>query len=657
MKMRKSTLDKMLVLSNISSTKEGNDLPSFDLVKECINGNTYTISRENKKYYIKESKTTEKLKESDFDYVGGVANKGKNNFKSFSEAAKHLNLMFEEINNHFDVGNVNILESDSLNEKKYVLKLNKKKSKEEEPKEEEPKEDESSFESDFGFGGEEEKEGGEESFDFESEEGDESGEESFDFESEEGDESGEESFDFESGEGDESGEGSFDFESGEGDESGEESFDDTEDEIKDIQSTTGKLGQQLRDIEDISSDMQKWVAKSVLSALDLDTMDSEDKKDIIKTVKSSEDNGDETEEEVPSEEMEMGESYDNYMDDEFDGMSQYKWEPTESNDEYDSYMDEDTNIDVSGANRYNGGLTRAYESEDTEMGGDEEDKVAKPEDKNVEDKLLLDIEEDEMGPEEMEALYGPKPSMVAKYKRSPYKTAYKQAEKDISKHYHKQSAPGYDLDPVEKWSKHKLPYDTEFTDMEEGVYLRVEDKEENITEDHLNDQMETYEQEKAYEDIEKVMRRYGMGVELRKKETSEDPEESVIYLDIINGDGKKVLVSRINSVGDIEVGEMKGNNFSGEPVDSVEDFIEIFGEDLTKKEKQELEIDMVEDIEMNPAPQRTPDKRPSEPATKPGKPERKSPSERPSRRPFTPPPSITPGEEPGPKAEDEVEFE
>ncbi len=108
---------------------------------------------------------------------------------------------------------------------------------------------------------------------------------------------------------------------------------------------------------------------------------------------------------------------------------------------------------------------------------------------------------------------------------------------------------------------------------------------------------------------------------------------------------------------EIEVGEMKGNNFSGEPVDSVEDFIEIFGEDLTKKEKQELEIDMVEDIEMSPAPQRTPDKRPSQPDTKPGKPERKSPSERPSRRPFTPPPSITPGEEPGPKAEDEVEFE
>lgn len=654
MKMKKSTLNKMLDLSNINSTKESNVLSSFDLVKESVNGNTYAIIRENKKYYIKETKTTKDLKESDFDYIGGVANKAKNNFKSFSEAAKHLNLMFEEINNHFDVSNVNILESDSLNEKKYVLKLDKKKPKKEEPKIEEPKIEEPSVEDDFGFGGEESTE---DDFDFGGE-GEEE-EESFDFEAEEGEEepTEDESFDF-----DEEGEGgeeptedeSFDFESEEGGESEEESFEDTEDEIKDIQSTTGKLGQQLRDIEDISSDMQKWVAKSVLSALDLDTMDSEDKKDIIKTVKTSEDNGDDSEEEeVPSEEMEMEESYDNYMDDEFDGMSQYNWEPTELDseyDDYDSYMDEDTNIDVSGANRYNGGLTRAYESEDkeedTELGGDEDDKVAKK-GEEAEDKLLLDIEEDEeMGPEEMEALYGPKISVAKKYNRSPYKTAYKQAEKDISKHYHKQSAPGYEVDPVEKWSKHKLPYDIEF--MEEGDYM---------TEDHLNDQMETYEQEKAYEDIEKVMKRYGMGVELRKKDTSEDPEESVIYLDIINGDGKKVLVSRINSVGDIEVGEMKGNNFSGEPVDSVEDFIEIFGEDLTKKEKQELEIDMVEDIEMNPAPQRTPDKRPSEPATKPGKPERKSPSERPSRRPFTPPPSITPGEEPGPKAEDEVEFE
>ena len=660
--MRKSTLNKMLALSNIESTKGGNNnLSSFDLVKESVNGNTYAIIRENKKYYIKESKTTEDLKESDFDYVGGVANKAKNYFNSFSEATRHLNLMFEEINNHYDVDNVNILESDLLDEKKYVLKLDKKKPKKEEPAVEDEFDfggEEEATEDDFDFGGEGEEE--EESFDFETEEGE--GEE---------EPAEEESFDFdEEGEGEPAEEESFDFETEEGEGEGVE-FDDTEDEIRDIQSTTGKLGQQLRDIEDISSDMQKWVAKSVLSALDLDTMDSEDKKDIIKTVKTSEDNGDDSEEmEVPSEEMEMEESYDSYMEDDFDGMGDYNWEPTETDneyDDYDSYMDETVVVsgdqgeeEASEEGNYSPNRA-AYESEDkeedTELGGDEDDKVAKK-GEEAEDKLLLDIEEDEeMGPEEMEALYGPKISVAKKYSRSPYKAAYKQAEKDISKHYNKPAAPGYELSTTEKWAKHKLPYDTEFADMEEGVYLRVEDKEENLTEDHLNDQMETYEQEKAYEDIEKVVKRYGMGVELRKKETSEDPEESVIYLDIINNAGDKVLVSRINSVGDIEVGEMKGNNFSGEPVDSVEDFIEIFGEDLTNKEKQELEIDMVEDIEMSPAPQRAPEKEPSQPDTKPGKPERRSPTERPSRRPFTPPPTITPGEEPGPKAEDEVEFE
>jgi len=182
---------------------------------------------------------------------------------------------------------------------------------------------------------------------------------------------------------------------------------------------------------------------------------------------------------------------------------------------------------------------------------------------------------------------------------------------------------------------------------------------DNINEDHLNDKMDTYEQEKAYEDVETFVRRYGMDVEMRSKETSEDPEETLIYLDIVDGN-KKVLVSRINSVGNIEVGEMRGNKFVGEPVDSVEDFVEIFGEDLTKKEKQEIDMEMLEDVEMSPAPQKEPDTRPSEPDTKPGTPDKTPGKDRPSRRPFTPPPSIDPNDPdslPGPKAEDEVEFE
>jgi hypothetical protein len=679
--MRKSTLNRMLELSNIKPViKEGKmNLSNFELVKKSINGKTYAIVRENKNYHIKETQTKEKLMESDFDYVGGYMNKMKKSFTSFSDATKHLNLMFEEINNHYDVKSTNILESDSvLVEKKFVLKLNKKKTvKPDEEPFEEPSSEKGGEDEEFNFDAEDE--GGEdEEFNFDAEEeGDEGEDEEFNFDAEEEGEEGEE--------GEESVE---EF----GDEETDEDLelDDSEDGIKDIQSTTGKLGQQLRDIEDISSDMQKWVAKSVLSALDLDTMDSEDKKDIIKTVKKKSDEPAEDEEVESSEEEfdfeEMEESYDNYMgyDDDMDGMDNYNWdgvvsvgdefpsyedvyldteksevvdeeydshmseksmreideflmnmedtgiiEPSNDYDDYDSYMDEDVNVDVSGANKYNGGLTRAYESEDedTKIGGDEGDEVAKPDDEDVEDKLLLDIEGD-MGPEETEALYGP--NSKRRYDRSDPSRAMRQASKDISKYYHKPAAPGYDLDPVEKWAKHKLPYDTEF--IGEGDYM---------TEDHLNDEMETYEQEKAYEDVETVVRRYGMDVELREKATSEDPEESLIYLDIVDG-STKLLVARINSVGDIEVGEMRGNKFTGEPLDSVEDFIEIFDEDLTNKEKQEL--DMEESVEMSPQPQRAPEEQPSQPETKPGTPDKTPGRDRPSRRPFSPPPPIDPND-------------
>jgi hypothetical protein len=737
--MKKSTLNRMLKLADIKPViKESKmSLSNFELVKNSADGNTYAIVRENKRYHIKQAQTKENLVESDFDYVGGVANKIKRSFTSFSEATKNLNLMFEEINNHYENESTNILESDSvLSEKKFVLKLDKKKKTKSAPPAEEPMEEpaaEEGGEDEFDFGGEEETEEGGDDFDFEG--GEEEGGDDFDFEG--GEEEGGEEFDFEDEEG---GEEESDVEEFGGEEDEDLELDDSDDEIKDIQSTTGKLGQQLRDVEDISSDMQKWVAKSVLSALDLDTMDSEDKKDIIKTVKKKSDKPAEDEEVESSEEEfdfeEMEESYDNHMGDDYeddmDGMDNYNWdgvniedefpsyedvydeteetelvdedeeryikprkrrnttsalpgfhrpnlrnqehdsdeydshmseksmeeideflmdmeetgiiEPSNEYDDYDSYMDETTVVQGNSGEEEAGEEGNydpnraAYESEDkgedTEIGGDEDDKVADPDDKNVEDKLLLDIEED-MGPEEMEALYGPN---TKKYDRSGSSRAMRQADKDISTHYHRPAAPGYDLDPIEKWAKHKLPYDTEF--MGEGDYM---------TEDHLNDKMETYEQEKAYEDVETVVRRYGMDVELREKATSEDPEESLIYLDIVDGD-TKLLVARINSVGDIEVGEMRGNKFTGEPLDSVEDFIEIFGEDLTKKEKQKL--DMEENIEMSPAPQKAPEEKPNEPATKPGTPDKTPGKDRPSRRPFTPPPTITPGEEPGPKAAD-----
>lgn len=664
------------------------NLSNFELVKESADGNTYAIVRENKKYHIKSTQTKDNLTESEFDYIGGVSNKNKKSFSSFEKATRHLNLMFEEINNHYDVENVNILESDILNEKKFVLKMKKKKSTPVEEPVEEP-----AAEEEFDFGGDEEStEGGDEEFDFDAEEGDaEGGEDEFDFDAEEGDdEGGEDEFDFDSEGGEESVE---EFGGEETDEDLE--IDDSEDEIKDIQSTTGKLGQQLRDTEDITSDMQKWVAKSVLSALDLDNMDSEDKKDIIRVVKKKSDEPAEeevesSEEEFDFEEESMEESYDSYMEDDFNEKEYDEWlsdmetagiiEPSVGEyDDYDSYMD-DVTINQTADNPQTGNLTHAWESkgkkyrqepydeDNPNIGGDEEE---------VDGELLLDDDPNDMSSVEADALYGP--NTKRRYDRSDPSRAMRQASKDISKHYHKPAAPGYDLDPVEKWAKHKLPYDTfigEHDSIEDELGLPPCDncdeseyrresirKRKTLKEDHLNDKMDSYEQEKAYEDVETVVRRYGMDVELRDKSTSEDPEETLIYLDIVDGDDK-LLVSRINSVGDIEVGEMRGNKFTGEPVDSVEDFIEIFVEDLTNKEREQLEME--ESIEMSPQPQRAPEEQPSQPDTKPGTPDKTPGKDRPSRKPFTPPPDITPGDEPGPKApapedlptmDNDVEFE
>ena len=97
--MRKSTLNRMLELSNIKTLNEDKriNLSNFDLVKESVNGKTYAIVRENKTYHIKEAETKENLSESDFDYIGGIANKTKKSFTSFSEATRKLNFMFGEL--------------------------------------------------------------------------------------------------------------------------------------------------------------------------------------------------------------------------------------------------------------------------------------------------------------------------------------------------------------------------------------------------------------------------------------------------------------------------------------------------------------------------------------------------------------------------------
>jgi hypothetical protein len=287
--MNKKQLQKMLRLADVKKPlNEGLKTSAIELIKSAADGNTYAIVRENRTYYIMKTETKTQLTESDFNYIGGLQNRTKNSFRAFDDAVSRLNLMFNDINRERRISEsvdmktfdyilkegvyVQISEDkEQLDEKKFILKQPK-------PKKEEPSMDfgdEEGGEPEFDFGGEEtaDEEGGDE-FDFGGDE--EGGEDEFDFGDEgESEEGGDEEFDFEAGE--EGGEEEMEFDMG-SEEGG--------DSIKDIQRTTGKLGQQLRDTEDLSSDMQKWVAKSVISALKLDTMDDADKDDVINALES-----------------------------------------------------------------------------------------------------------------------------------------------------------------------------------------------------------------------------------------------------------------------------------------------------------------------------------------------------------------------------------
>ena len=261
-------LQRMIsLMGNKKPITENKIHSSLELIKKSPNGKYYGVVRETKKYYIKESNDG-----SNFDFIGGVANKIKNQFESYEQAVRKLNLMLED---------TDVLTPDIIQEKKFVIKTKKKKSVE--PKAEETPEGGD----DFSFGGEE-TESGEEGGDF----GGEEGGEDFNFGGEEETEESDEFGGEEETEGEEGGE-DFEF-GGEEEESTEDTeeetdedldLDDEEDSIKYIQKMTGKLGQKLRDTDDVSSDMKKWVGKSVLSALGLEDMDSDDKKDLIRTIK------------------------------------------------------------------------------------------------------------------------------------------------------------------------------------------------------------------------------------------------------------------------------------------------------------------------------------------------------------------------------------
>lgn len=66
-------------------------------------GKTYSIFREGTKFYIKSAPNGAKLVKESFDYIGGYMNKKNNEFTSYNQASKHLELKLRSLNEAYGV--------------------------------------------------------------------------------------------------------------------------------------------------------------------------------------------------------------------------------------------------------------------------------------------------------------------------------------------------------------------------------------------------------------------------------------------------------------------------------------------------------------------------------------------------------------------------
>ncbi len=259
-------VNRMLdLMGKMSTLNESKSFSELELIKRGPNGIVYGIVRENHDYFIKTSnKPYGQFLSEDFQYIGGLQNKGTEKYHSYAEALKHLNIKFDMLNESYGVEyNNNIFESDGnaisggagfgfvlekeeeiildddIKEQKKVLKVDTPKSETPAaPVEDEVADDEFGFSDDTS--GESDTE-----------------EDSF------GDDTETDVEDTEAT-----------------DEEGTEDLGD--DEItKKIQKMTGKIGQMLRDSEEVDPKLEKYVINSIISALHLDEMDESDKEDII----------------------------------------------------------------------------------------------------------------------------------------------------------------------------------------------------------------------------------------------------------------------------------------------------------------------------------------------------------------------------------------
>ena len=246
------------LMGKMNTLTESTSLSELELVKKGPNGVVYGIIRENRNYFIKTStKTTGELNSNDFDYVGGLQNKGTEKYNSYAEALKHLNMKFDMLNESFGVdNNVNLFETDGnaiaggagfgfvlpemegkdeeiIADQKTVLNVDV-------PKSEEPVEDEVEMDVDV----EEDPFGDDETMEVDTEV------------EEEGDEDEGDGF------------------------------------TKKIQKLTGKIGQMLRDKDEPDAELDKYVINSIVSAIDWEEIPDEDVEDIIDKIEGEDEEDD-----------------------------------------------------------------------------------------------------------------------------------------------------------------------------------------------------------------------------------------------------------------------------------------------------------------------------------------------------------------------------
>lgn len=95
---------------------------SIKLTKKGPDGKAYGIVKENNKYFLKVANINEDGSVTEaFNYIGGLENKIKESYSSYSKATRMLQNKFNEIGKRLNIGNeTNILRNDNLLAENYT---------------------------------------------------------------------------------------------------------------------------------------------------------------------------------------------------------------------------------------------------------------------------------------------------------------------------------------------------------------------------------------------------------------------------------------------------------------------------------------------------------------------------------------------------------